>query len=204
MRRSGFTLMELMIVILIMGVVSTMGISIWLRVNEVWGASIDHEKLDQKTVHAFSLMREDFAASLLPEVTGVPLVGESSSYTNENEYWNVQMPADRISFSLREPDRNNREHAAVVTYSFDPTTHLLIRRVKALGIANAPSRDTTLLDGVLSFRGEYLAEDGTWKKEWKEKSMPVAVRVSVCLSNEPGGRPDEQICRKAIFPIHVR
>ncbi|HOZ46102.1 MAG TPA: prepilin-type N-terminal cleavage/methylation domain-containing protein [Candidatus Hydrogenedentes bacterium] len=220
-RHRGFTLLELLVVIVLMGVATTLGGTILLRVMDNFRHVSARVELDAMVDRAFEQMRKDFADALSAELSGVSFVSMSEDLTEEVSE-EVSEEADTASpegLSLRNdmmilpirtstgPDqppigakiryRIERENARSVLVQTigDLATDIPIGgRIEVIPRAN-----------VLAMRVEYAGRDGKWvnaadDEGWFDK-LPRAVRVSLVVAHQD--RPFEQVARAKVFPIHV-
>lgn len=199
LRRSrGFTLVEMLVVISIIGVVSTLGISIFFRITDRWADTRDRFVLDQIADQMFDELRRDFADIVSPKLCGAPLTGVSSDIRTA-----VELANDTISFPMLAPDADGRRHPALVTYLVGERkkdkSGALVRQMISLDAPSATPASLELTQGVLRLRFEYLGADGVCKREWTAQELPLTVRASIVLTNPEVARG--QVARKMEFPI---
>ena len=77
-RNRGFTLVELILVIAILGVLSTIGVVMFGRINNLWTQTRNKTELDARAEYALEQVRQDIAAFVSPALTGAPLQGVDS------------------------------------------------------------------------------------------------------------------------------
>lgn len=200
-KRGGFTLLELLVVIALMGVVGTLGTQLFVSMSTSWGSVLQRTKLDEQADNVFEQMRHDFEKVVSPRLTGVSMTGADQT-AEEERFWNQTLGNDTLTFAVLEMvDRRQETFRCVqAKYYVDRTEgkDLLTREVNDFGL---PASDKVVLgDDVVSLCLEYLAADGTWAQAWDRPELPQAVRVSMTLVN-----PDslEQVTRKAVFPVRV-
>jgi prepilin-type N-terminal cleavage/methylation domain-containing protein len=189
---AGFTLMELLVVLAIMGVASTMGMVTFARMNSIWSETKGRTDMDRKAEDALKSIREDLATVVSPGSTGAPLAGMTGN-AQDSRFWGVAFANDSIVIPVA--------GAQSVTYAIERTKDgaNLVRKVGPL--YGGKSVDQVVATDVLQLRIEYADSAGAWQKDWKGDTLPEAVRVSVSLVNP--SRETEQIARKAVFPINV-
>ncbi|HNR34609.1 MAG TPA: type II secretion system protein, partial [Candidatus Hydrogenedentes bacterium] len=71
----GFTLLELLTVIALMGVATTMGITMLFKVSDAWRETTRRMELDELASRIFNEMRKDFALVVSPAVDGASIRG---------------------------------------------------------------------------------------------------------------------------------
>lgn len=202
-RRRGYTLMELLTVLAVLAVVSTIGMTILFRVNDYWNVTSIRSNLNAAAETAFATMQRDFDQVLSAKRSGISMTG-SRRLEEKKRYGLVQLEDDRVTLPVEtvQPETGQIERYNVMYHiARDGSTPILMRTLGALG-ANPPAgANHVVLEGVLSMRVEY--HDGvSWLPEWNQPLLPEAVRVWLVLINPD--RPWEQISREAVFAIHVK
>ncbi|MCP4641839.1 MAG: prepilin-type N-terminal cleavage/methylation domain-containing protein, partial [bacterium] len=143
---AGFTLMELLVVLAIMGVASTMGMVTFSRMNSIWSETKGRTEMDRKAEDALNSMREDLAAVQSPGSTGAPLVGTAAN-AQDPRFWGVTFANDNIVIPVA--------GAQSVTYAIERTKDgaNLVRKVGPL--YGGKSMDQIVAKDVLQLRLEY-------------------------------------------------
>jgi prepilin-type N-terminal cleavage/methylation domain-containing protein len=201
-RRGGFTLLELLVVIALMGVVGTLGTQLFVTMTTSWGSVLQRTQLDEQADNVFDQMRHDFEKVVSPRLTGVSMTGADQT-AEEERFWNQTLGNDTLTFAvLKMVDPKLETFRCVqAKYYVDRAEgkDFLIREVNDFARPDKKERDA-LGENVVSLCLEYLATDGTWAQAWDRPELPQAVRVSMTLVN-----PDslEQVTRKAVFPVRV-
>lgn len=201
-KANGFTLLELLTVMVLMGVATTMGITMLFKVSDAWRETTRRMELEERASRIFNEMRKDFAVVVSPSVDGATIRGSCRS-ASDNRFYRVPLEDDRMTLpvSLRlKPDEPPRR--VDVTYQIDRQSGrtVLLRTINIPGAAGTPFE---VADGVLAMRIEYgeRHSDGSWFPAWTKPELPAAVRVSLTLVDP--FRPTEQISRKTVFPVRV-
>lgn len=205
-RNSGFTLLELLTVLAMMTVVSTLGVSMFGSAVGVWrevGMRADMG-LDANTV--FESMQRDFDSVLSTRLSGVPLQGQSRIFSEDPRLWRMSLEDDEVSIPIFAVNpETGLKTPRLVTYYVDRLGEMpsLMRRDAAFDGEESTEANpgTKIAGGVFALRIEY--NDGqSWSKEWKQAELPRATRVSLGLMN--ADRSYEQISRMATFEIRVK
>ena len=75
----GFTLVELILVIAILGILTTMGVVMFGRINNAWTLTRNRTELDAKAEYALDQIRQDLTDLVSPALTGAPLQGADAA-----------------------------------------------------------------------------------------------------------------------------
>jgi prepilin-type N-terminal cleavage/methylation domain-containing protein len=210
----GFTLIELIVVISLMGVATGLGVTMFVRVTSVWQTTSARTELNRRADDIFGGMRRDFATMVSAKLAGETVRGSSRTAQDER-FFKILLEDDRVVIPVETvvtPD--GAPVRAAVTYHVERKEggHSLMRTTRLAGGEKAPSTSVKVADGVLALRVEYADPEetdktdpaGVWQNEWTKPVSPRAVRVSVTLADpDRPDRVDLQIARKAVFPIKV-
>jgi prepilin-type N-terminal cleavage/methylation domain-containing protein len=205
-RPTGFTLLELIIVLALMGVATTMGSVMFVRVTDTWNRTSTRIELYAKANAVFDQMGQDFSEVVSAKLTGATIRGASQIF-RDNRRFKAALEDDQITIPVETvagPD--GRVQRLDVRYHIQRTggANALMRTVNLPGAPpNAAGTSVKVADGVIAMRIEYLGKrpEAVWQEEWTRPRTPGTVRVSVTLAD-----PDrfyEQVSRKAVFPIKV-
>ena len=207
----GLTLLELLVVIALMGVASTLGGRVLLGVTDNWRQISVRAELDAMAEGVFDRMGKDFSDILSADVSGVPLVGMTQDLEDSPDHPDAPMSDDRVIIPIRTSTGPTQVSAgARVMYRVEPEDgrRLLVQTVGDLmtdlpiggRVALIPQAD------VLRLRIDYADKAGRWlaregHEGWYRAALPRAVRVSLTLAHQD--RPFDQVARSKVFLIHV-
>jgi len=198
----GFTLLELLTVIVLMGMATTMGIVMLFKVSDAWRETQRRTELDELANRILDEFRKDAALVVSPRVDGASIRGVVRTMGDER-FYRIPLEDDRVTLPVSLPlEPDGPPQRVDVTYEInrqDGQTALL-RTVNVPGAAGAPVK---VADGVLAMRVEFMerGSDGSWHAGWSKPGLPAAIRVSLTIMDPL--RTYEQISRKAAFPIRV-
>jgi len=201
-RERGFTLLELLTVLAVLAVVSTIGLSMFFRVGDGWRVATLRMDLSTRADQALAMMRHDFDQIISAKLSGQGLIG-TQRLENEKRFGRVPLEDDLVAMAVTERDpRDGSVARHKVTYRIDrsSSTPRLVRIVEGLGANAAEAASQLITEGALSLRFEYF-DGAVWRPDWSGIALPEAVRASLVLSDPV--RPWEQVARKAVFTIHV-
>jgi prepilin-type N-terminal cleavage/methylation domain-containing protein len=202
-RSPGFTLLEIIVVLALMGVVSTLGMVMFSRLSDLWKQTTVRTDLAATANAVFREMRQDFGQVVSPKLSGSIVKGTTRA-ASDSRFFRVSLDDDQVVIPVETvagPD--GRLQRLDVKYYIDRKdgAATLMRSMSVPGGAETAS--VKVAGGVLAMAIEYSGKGPApaWKREWKEAGPPSAVRVSVTLMDST--RPYEQIASKAVFPIEV-
>ena len=170
----GFTLLELLLVISIMGVLTWIGTGTFVKITSHWRevkALVDLQiMIDTAFDRVLANDRVTFWVQSQP-INSDRLVTQRISY-----------------YIVREGSRHR-----LVRSTVDPATNLPGQEFSLIDGAQA-----------VRLRFEYASDNGAegWLDRWDRPSLPRAIRVSLMI--EDPNRPDRQLARKAVFGNEVR
>lgn len=206
--KAGFTLLELLIVLSILGVVSTLGTSAFVTVTSAWNETKSLTELEAQAEAAFESIKRDLADTLSYDLSKLSIVGTSQDVVNTNTVPAAHDANDTVSIPIQGASLGRtRQRAAMVGYSIDRdlSKGSLTRTQGELdGKFPTKGRQNVIpLAYTIAFRVEYLSNDPDqyWQADWQGPGHPKALRISLIL--EDLDRPDFQISRKKVFRIHV-
>ena len=208
-RKNGFTLLELIMVITLMGVATTLGVTMLFKISDAWRKTSVRCELDNRAGRIFDAIEKDMAEMLSPSATGMPLKAEAGTGTlEEKTFYKVQVERDRLivptKLAMRDDPKAELTHVDVEYAIESKEDGCRLMRIERLpGEAEGKWKRFELDKAVISFRVESLARESgaTWQPGWTNTTAPRAVRVSVVLANPIN--PLDQIVRMAVFPVEV-
>jgi prepilin-type N-terminal cleavage/methylation domain-containing protein len=201
-RNRGFTLVELIFVIAILGVLTTMGVVMFGLVNNLWAQTRARTELDARAEYALEQIRQDMAAFVSPALTGAPLQGRDNAMTDP-AFPGVQLASDSLLVPMRGLTATGGEVLAAAQYAVksEGGERTLMRTPMGLYGEPAKAKPVTVVPGVVHFNVQYGGAEEKWQDNWDSVQSPSAVRVSLVLA-EPE-RPERQAAREAIFAVRV-
>lgn len=213
--RSGFSLVELLVVMAILSVVTALGSQAFFRVTDAWTKTKILQDLDSAADQAFEIMAHDFADVLSSELSGIPMIGVRGDWeSRERRFFDRMFADDSIILPIQSSGIGEGNlTGGTLMYAVrrkrgeDRMEHSLVRTVGPLTTASPPEGGLLPVISpdradVLRLRIEYADPQGEWQPSWRDPTLPRAVRVSMTLAHPD--QYDRQVSRKAVFPIHVR
>ncbi len=208
-RKQGFTLLELLVVLAILGVVTGLGTSAFVTVTAVWNETKSLTDLDAQAEEAFRSIGRDLSDTLSYDLSKLSIVGTRQEIVNTNTVPAAHDANDTVAVPIQGASLGRtRLRAAMVGYRVDRdlSKGSLIRTQGDLDgkFPTTGQQNVLPLAHTIAFRVEYLSDesDQHWLAVWHGPGHPEAIRVSLVL--EDPDRPDFQISRKKVFRIHVR
>ena len=201
-RNSGFTLFELLVVIAVLAVVSTIGMQAFNVISDAWREQDLRMRLNATADNVIEALQKDFGQVVSSQLGGVAVLGEQRLEEKQRE-GRVSLEDDRITLPIETtttPD-GPRERLQV-TYAVDRSTgaRKLVRNVAPLGEKPGAGAPQNAFDGVMSLRFEYFNGKG-WQPAWNAKANPSAVRLSFVVQDL--NRLNEQVARTVVLPVRV-
>ena len=205
-RRDGFTLLELLVVIGLIGVITTWGYVLLFRVNSEWNDLRRRTELSDAADNMFETMKADFNALVSQELAGVPVAGAEDMHEvpQRTKY------DDSFSLPIAGPEGQGLQRVRYYVER-DEDRDLLTREATLLSAGETPAASNHLNPqvNVAYMRCEFgVATDHgfDWLRwnDWSRKhaaERPVALRVSMTLVNPEF--PYIQVSRKAVFDVRV-
>lgn len=200
-QRGGFTLLELLVVIGLIGVITTWGYVILFRIDSEWNDLRRRAELSAAADTVIATMRADFDAMVSPVLAGIPVSGAERTYQDPRRL----MFDDTFSLPITAPDGPQVHH---VRYFVDRVDGRSLLTREATAIATAASVSTALYPqvDVAYLRCEFASESESggiaWVYGWDRPEPPTAIRISMTLTNPDF--PHIQVSRKAVFDVPVQ
>jgi prepilin-type N-terminal cleavage/methylation domain-containing protein len=195
---AGFTLVELLVVIAIIGVVSGIGMRLFVVTTSYYGQAQSEAESDLAIQTALETVRDDVSSVLPSSLTGVSVQGILDK-RGEKEDSVLVLPTSVPTLA----DRRNT--AATVKYYIQRIqgTTRLMRASAPLHQKIPENAGTEVAAGVLAFHAEYLDDEGRWLPTWSDETSPVAVRVSLTLSDSDSTLAPP-VTRSLVFRVPAR
>lgn len=201
-RRAGFTLLELLVVIGVLSVVGTLGMTALSAVTGHYRTQSLRMDIATRADRAFAEMQADFGRALASGRGAHAIRGERR-LEEVQRYGRVPLEDDAVTLPIESvhPDTGLAEHLSV-RYAIDRSgpVPVLKRTLGPLGADPPQGASFDIVRGVLSMTVEFY-DGATWRRGWDEARHPRAVRVSL-VAQDPD-RPFEQVARAAEFTVHV-
>lgn len=210
-KKGGFTLLEVLVSIAILGVVTSLGVQAFFGLTGAWRETRRLAELEVATQAALDRMGDTFATAIASSLARQAIQGERRD-TTDPRFWDTVLANDRVAFPVYIESAGGETVPARVTFAVerDQLGNDLVRVEMPLDDTTGESKQTRILEkgDVLRLRFEYADPDtGQWLETWSKAQMPGAVRVSMAVAYRERipvpGAPRTQIARKAVFPIRV-
>lgn len=198
----GFTLLELLVVIGLIGVITTWGYVILFRVDAEWNDLRRRTELSDAADTIFETMRADFGALAPSKLSGVSISGVEGEYRDPSRVLR-DMYNDSVTLPILGPE--NRA-AQKIRYYVDRSEgrDAIVREATPLGAAMSSITPLYPQVNVAYLRCEFATETENgleWLLGWERPEPPTAVRISMTLENPD--YPYIQVSRKAVFDVRV-
>lgn len=203
-RRAGFTLMELLVSLSLLGVVSTIGVTAFFRVADHWTAAVRTQRLETQASAALDAIREDLDRVLSPR-TGAGAFS-SVCQTARHSFGTVEATAndDKISFPVVQKNvATGGFERAVVTYEIDRHAALprLMRKVRGTDAGAPAGASVVIAEGVFSM-SVLCGDPPDMTCGWDAPESPELVVVSLGMADPAS--PGAGLSRAATFELHVK
>jgi len=200
----GFTLLELILVVALLSVVTSLGVSIFMKVSDAWDVTHAQTEMEARAGYLFDQMGQDFGQMVSHKLTGASIVSESQT-AQDTRFFRIPLRDDRVTIPVELAPRPGQPPQRVeVTYNIERKDGActLMRSTRVAG-AKGPGTSVAVADGVIAMGIEYAGKTpgSAWQAPWTQAGIPGAVRVNVTLMDPD--RIGQQISRKAVFPILV-
>lgn len=202
-RQGGFTLFELLVVLSVMSVVSTIGVTAYIRVTDLWRVSAMHMELGATAEDIFENIRRDMENVASSRRTGQAIQG-MDVLSEAALYGRVPLDNDRFILPILQTGASGTSERLAVKYHVqrEGTPNQLTRTLGPMDGSEPAGASQSIADNVLALDVEYLS-GGAWQPAWSGAVQPEAVRVNVTVSGA-GQWQAEQVTRSAVFPVYVK
>lgn len=203
-RRAGFTLMELLVTLSLLGVVSTIGVTAFFRVADYWTAAVRTQRLETQASAALDTIREDLDRMLSPR-TGAGAFS-SVCQTARHSFGAAEATAndDRITFPIVQKNAaTGGFERTLVTYEIDRHAALprLIRRVHGTDADAQAGPSVVIAEGVFSM-SVLCGDPPDMTCGWDAPEPPELAVVSLGMADPAD--PGAGLSRAATFELHVK
>lgn len=204
----GFSLIELLVSIAIVGLVMTLGTKAFYSLTSAWAEARTLAELDDTAEDAFYMIGLDMSDLLSAELSGVSIrgidqVAEADRFNQAgNNDDRLIIPIQGLTVGM---DMQRVRSVQFQVLRGDDSNEL-VRRVGLLGAANPGKNESKIITraNVLRFDVTYATGDveNPWVTSWDAVSLPKAVRVSLTLADT--NNIFRQISRKETYLVHVQ
>lgn len=200
---SGFTLFELLVVLAVMSVVSTIGVTVYARITDVWRVSAMRMELGATAEDIFRSIRLDMNNVVSSQRTGQAIRGVDV-LSEKDVYRRVPLDNDYVVLPILQTGTNGATERLAIKYHINREggADALTRTLGPMDGSAPGGASQVIAANVLALDVEYLS-DGTWQTAWSGTQQPEAVRVNITLTGSNQWR-SEQITRSAVFPVYVK
>lgn len=206
--RLGFTLLELIITVAILGVVTSVGTQAFFRVTTAWSDTQAEADLDRRVDDVFNEFQADISDAISAELSGEPILGIKRDI-NSDKYFDRVLSDDMIVLPIQSSAADTRMRTGSKVgwqVSRGVESNNLIRTVGNLEDPMPSGGSTEELGQAnvvrLTFEFSSVDEPGKWAREWSRDEHPAAVKMAIVVEDRE--RPWVQISREAVFPVNVR
>jgi len=186
----GFTLLELLVVIALMGVVSTLGLRLFFEMTESWRMVRERVDLDAVAAGIFDDIGKSFDAIVPPRLSGLSLKGIDHVVQDDARFWGQPLNSDILEFPVLVPTSGTATRCVLVRYYVGRDAaagDTLQRSLRDFGVSADKAASAEVAKYVVRFEAEYLAPDGQWLAAWDRPGS--ASRWPVRRWNRSPGRP---------------
>ena len=204
-RRAGFTLMELLVTLSLLGVVSTIGVTAFFRVADYWTAAVRTQRLETQASAALDAIREDLDRMLSPR-SGAGAFS-SVCQTARHSFGTVESTAndDKLTFPIVQKNAaTGAFERTLVTYEIDRHAAMprLMRRVRGTdAAAQAAGAPVVIAEGVFSM-SVLCGDPPDMTCGWDAPEPPEGVVVSLGMADPAD--PGAGLSRTATFELQVK
>ena len=190
MNRRGFTLLELLVVMTVLSVVTTIGVTAFIRVTGYWNGASSLARLETGAAAAFESMGDDFAAVLSSRTAPGAFTGVRGGVNGGGA---AELADDRVTLPVEQVNAatGGRERV-LVTYVIDRegagAARLLRRSVPSTGVAGGTTFGS-LAAGVESISA-WLRAAGAAPSSSTSPPLPLMVVLRLAWNtNQATSRP---------------
>lgn len=200
----GFTLFEMLVVLAVLGVVSSIGISAFVSISASYRTIERRMNMETIAQNILDTVRED-CNLIVPSALSGRAVQAERAMEETRRYGRVPLENDRVvlPISYFNPIAGKLERVRVMYHIDREGPMPVLRRTMegGYGPGDPAGASEVVAAHVLSMRVECF--DGQeWLPGWDNAANPAALRFSVTVADPD--RPYEQTARSAAFPVRVQ
>jgi len=205
-RKQGFTLLEMIVVIGVLGVLTTLGAQAFTALTTSWNHTRSLTELTHSADDALNLIGRDVQDILSAKLSGQSIIGEERTTEKDHGADRDWDEDDRVVFPIQGISSGlSLQKSSTVQYAVQrgASGQFLIRTIGALESENPQQNPLNIIPEVHTnrFRVEY--NDGQqWVGSWNSNELPKAIRVSITVAHSQ--KEFLQISRKRVFPVKVQ
>lgn len=204
----GFTLLELIVTIAILGVVTNMGVTAFANITNSWADTKAEADLDRRVDELFHAFQEDISDTMSATLSGEAILGINREINSE-KYFDRILADDMIVLPIQHSAADTRMRTGSKVAWRVSRNEQSSSLVRAIGDLHEPIPAGGMTDELgkadvvrLNFQFQAAETPGKWLDEWGRNEHPRAVRMTVVVADR--SRPWVQIGREAVFPVNVR
>ena len=200
-RRAGFTLFELLVVIALMGVVTTLGLQTYGSMTTRWNDAQARSNMQSAAGRALESIRRDIAMAPPASFTGQGMLGEPGTARHEDLFWGVDLADD--SFVVPVPDPDDPGRLLLIRYFIERgrTTARLVRVASAAD--EGQNSRVVVAENVVAMAARFReTPTSPWEAAWNHNRMPAQVAISLVMMDPRN--PGSQIARREVVSVHAR
>lgn len=205
-KRQGFTLLELLVVMAVLAILTTLGVQAFITLTTSWNHTRALTELTHKADNALDLFGRDVQDILSAKLSGQSIIGEQRVSENDSRFEKIYDEDDRVVLPLQGIHLGlSLQNSTSVQYAVQrgSGSPFLVRSVGAFGNPQPEQNPFQPIDGAHTTRFRVEYNDGKhWVGNWDTAELPRAIRVSLTVADSDN--PAIQIARKRVYPVKVQ